>query len=869
METEVEVVEYTPKSALDRVLKKEKNKNSKNQEEKKEVVDSDQDQQTTLESQGQELLWVEDDDDEESGPNSPAPRITPTKRKGFFKRLGNKKSNTPQKKKNAAGQKTPDGKVVLLPTAPKNVQKEAARKAHRARELLKEALLLDETSGERNAKLKEAFAEAASARRLLDPNMEIGDTSTGEKEALEASRILTNTGQEKVNARKEEDTEKKKTVEPPAAAAAVINDEAAATDRQTSDKAEPKPSRTFTQFAADQSESARRFLESMLPEFLDEAVSDDEEDEAEKENNVNKANPKVEDTVPSEIEEDPEVLEIERKAAIAAEDAERRRRAEEKHAAITRVVQESNTMISTLGFDNTFLQDNDTLTIDSLNEFLDAPMSAEEKSPRATPQSASISKTERGVVEPPTGPVVETPGVVETPTDPAPTTKQRSFGFLSRVRSKKKKSDGTRAYALLTTPRQRSGKVDRCVATVVPPSDENEPSITEEEQRKMVQIQDIDRVTTNRLKSAIHQGGGEGETVASWDGVPRHGTAPVVLQAKNKSLGVLPPKKAFEETSPRDPEDVQPKFVSAPKLDARSMTYKSYDQLADGEALEDVASQAGALTDKYETLEAISVDEANPAEPEPKRLLKRLFSRKTKKPTEEVSKELKEKEVSTPEANRGVPIVSIEDGPTSTTESDDPAEEQLKNNFSAMTDDSYLLAAGEADKYTAVSDLEDDVHEEARKRLNHSRPIITDVDYMPEKPNVPSGIRQVFSWGGGKNGGVNNEEAAKPTYAEVDGEGVVLANEADIVSAIEAPTPRQAELEEQIDITRSVTNDCGVKRSDSFEKELEATTEKNAKQRELHVAAAASTAASKPNVTKPKKKRFGGLFKKKASAAAQ
>lgn len=861
METEVEVVEYTPKSALDRVLKKEKNKKSKNQEEKKEVVDSDQDQQTTLESEGQELLWVEDDNEEEERePKSPTPRITPTKRKSFFKRLGNKKSGTPQKK-NATVQKAPDGKVVLLPTAPRNVQKEAARKAHRARELLKEALLLDETSGDRNAKLKEAFAEAASARRLLDPNMEIGETSTGEKEALEASRILTGTGQEKMNARREEDTEKKKAVEPPAAAAAAVIDGKAATDRQTSEKTEPKASRTFTQFAADQSESARRFLESMLPEFLDEAVSDDEEDEAGKENNVNRANSKVEDAVPSVIEEDPEVLAIERKAAIAAKDAERRRRAEEKHAAITRVVQESNTMISntmisTLGFDNTFLQDNDTLTIDSLNEFLDAPMSTEEKSPSATPQSATISKTERGVVE--------TAGVVETPTGSAPTTKQRSFGFLSRVRSKRKKSDGTGAYALLTTPRQRSGKVDRCVATIVPPSDESEPNLTEEEQRKMVKIQDVDRVTTNRLKSAIHQGGGEGETVASWDGVPRHGTAPVVLQAKNKSMGVLPPKKAFEETSPRDPEDVQPTFVSAPKLDARSMTYKSYDQLADGEALEDVASQAGALTDKYETAEAISVDEANPAKPEPKRLLKRLFSRKTKKPTGEVPKELKEKELSTLEANRGVPIVSIEGGPTSTTESDDPAEHQLKNNLSAMTDDSYLMAAAEADKYTAVSDLEDDVHEEARKRLNHSKPIITDLDYMPEKPNLPSGIRQVFSWGGGKNGGDDNEEAAKPTYAEVDGEGVVLANEADIVSAIEAPTPRQAELQEQIDITRSVTNDCGVKRSDSFEKELEATAEKNAKQRELHVAAAASE-----QLSKPKKKLFGGLFKKKGSAAAQ
>jgi hypothetical protein len=131
-------------------------------------------------------------------------------------------------------------------------------------------------------------------------------------------------------------------------------------------------------------------------------------------------------------------------------------------------------------------------------------------------------------------------------------------------------------------------------------------------------------------------------------------------------------------------------------------------------------------------------------------------------------------------------------------------------------------------RYTALTDDEDQVHEAAQRRLTETKPIVTDVDFMPDKPTPVElrGIRSVFSWGVGKHS--EDPVLAKPNYVEVDGEDeakVILANKEEVLDAIKASV--RTEQINEIKLTRSETHDRGLTPSLSFVQEIAETKEKH------------------------------------------
>ena len=745
---ELEVVKVSPSAALDRALMKEKKKKKKKQSRQQQQQQQQQhsltqsQQDPEAESQGQELLWVEEDDVTNSNDTtSPHNTTAPHKKKGFL--LGKLRSTSTSTTKNK--KETSTTRVVLLPTptaatttttTPSTPLQQATLKAKQARELLDQAVQVDsqQTHEEREEILKQAICAAKEARRLVDPQQDPTEQATEQQTIRDATLAISSSNDKQDTAAFCFSPKKKKTDESP----------------------------------YDHAEQARRCLESMLPDFLDEAVSEDDESQQLVPPEDQQQQQKTKDTAESKKEEkhvDKTHVPDRKQRAVEQEDSKQRtdeqeqeqdedvrqRAAAEKHATISRVVQQNNTM-STLGFDNTYMNADTLLTINSLNAFLDGEGTVENTSPT----------------------------MMITATDEKDTkTKKSKFALFGKHKNKK----GAVAVAAVAAAASNDVKVDRFQPTILPAGGE-ELEVPDPDNTRMVQIQNINRVTGSRLEAAMY----DDASVASWDGVPKH----------NDAYGSEP---HHGNNMPRDNTKMQPQFVAAPKLPPGLMNQKSWEDLVDGASLADVAS----LPDEK------IIDEL----PSPERVAESpkqrfgLFGRKKKKSSAVCSAE--------PSTNTTKSQPAAEDPP-----------DDLPNNVSLLSESSSfrLTDGGVPDRYTAaVADDEDFGHDEAQKR-NDRNP--SDVDLlMPHKPVAVDGIRQVFSWDDKQH----TIAVAKPSYVEVmdDGEGdeakVVLANKEQVVTAIEAS--RRMEPPAAIKITSSMTNDL-VKPTDSFLEEMHESKDKNA-----------------------------------------
>jgi hypothetical protein len=540
-----------------------------------------------------------------------------------------------------------------------------------------------------------------------------------------------------------------------------------------------------------------------LPDFLNDTVSEDDEEGGQ---NAPKALMKENDE--------------RRRAAEEKREEIKRRREEEQREAIARVVQQNNT-ISTLTFQD---RDEETLTINSLNEFLDGPLSPETKS-KSTPKNAEpriVSSVPSYQHEQVRKALKEKAGAKDTKT-------KSSYGLFRRSREKELGKTGeaviTSAGAVAAVNKSKkkeklsSRKVDRFVATVLPPEDEI--PVAAEDVESLASAREIDRNTGSRLETAIQDE--DGASVTSWDGVPLHGGyAPPAQKKKMKAATVTQP---IQRTKPRDHTKIQPQFIKAPKIDARIMTRESWDSLAAGDtSLDEVVSLAD-----------VGATDPNSSSKGSRSKSKRffVFGRRAKEDRSPVTN------ITTGNIIEPSPMVSNAAGADSCEDSTHQGQDEDTakptndaNNISALSDDSLVNMDGDADKYTDMYDEEDEVSKQAKERLESEKPIAVDVDIMPEKPQTGSFLRQVFSWDARR--AKNN--VVEPSFVEVDDDGdetrVVLANKDEVVESLQVPkgTSYSSGI---VNVERTKSDADQMKLSRTFMEEMEAAKEISCQNRGL------------------------------------
>jgi len=430
-------------------------------------------------NEGQELLWLEKEEENASTGKT-------RKRLRFFTRF--------RWRKGRRVQNTEKAKVLVLTTNTSQIvspiignndeksisrRKEAAAKAESARRLLEEALSypvesMDENEEDKRTQiLMSAFSEAIEARKIMESEDEddvelMHNKLIGEKEALESARLISVLSREGGEGRIEVETEKP--------------DVADCSEQKT----ESKTLGEIILAANEHAETARCYLESMLPEFLDEAVSDSEDSEVHRKKSVSrrskrknknrrnqpgktkgqsrkdsKENGKKHDKksgapltyLPAsnfyrkrykmiDHEEEEEVVDVQ------DINTELKRREAEKVAIIARVIQQNESLISTLGFDNTF----ENMTITTLNEFMDAPIF-----------------TKKGVKLP----------ILRTQDDG----------------SSKKNSKAKVLAIRLSSPRRR--KMKQFVATM------NDTEISKKDKKKLKEIENLDRLVDAAVEEKL------------------------------------------------------------------------------------------------------------------------------------------------------------------------------------------------------------------------------------------------------------------------------------------------------------------------------------------------------------------------------
>ncbi|KAI2502299.1 hypothetical protein MHU86_12188 [Fragilaria crotonensis] len=529
-------------------------------------------------------------------------------------------------------------------------------------------------------------------------------------------------------------------------------------------------------------------------------------------------------------------------------DAETKRRAAERQAAIARGVQPNNTMpsvgfdntfqngetISTLGFDNTF-QNEDSLTINSLNAFLDAPMSgtAENSLGRNVPDQPNSAGAGGGAVEPDVDdPEIQFGGAPIVSIGPAmdkePSTgkqQEPKFGLFRRNHktSKSQQKKGTTTATRAT--------VDRFMPTTIAPVGDDElDAIDPEIQQQLVHIQDIERVTGDRLQAALQR------TQAA--------AKANIAMARRNGDGTFGQSGINDPTTRgvfyRDPTTVQPEFVDAPIIPPGILTQKSWEDLADGASLASVTSLPDQRTEKEVP---IIVPERASSFAHRKRF--GLFRRKTTsrtprlpRATESSSQRKKQsekesKDIVSPASWQEV----VARDATAATSGEDPADDHGFNvtvlNGNDDDNSSPTAAYGERDRYAVLVD-----DQEGQAIVDNDREA-NDVVNPPVLGVAPKGIRGAFSWDAGKHS--ESISGAKPSFVEVDGEDeakVVLANKEEVLESIQAPV--RVQPSEDIKTIRSMTNDAEISPSASFVEQMAEAKEANAKQR----AGAAATTPS-------------------------
>ncbi len=887
-EEQLEVVKVSPSTALDRALLKEK---KKHQHQRKDSHPNRQENDylnintaTTnandlLESQGQELLWIEDGDKD---------NVNNTKKgSGLLGSFRSSKSLPQQirfygRHKNSKPKETTARVVVVADPAQKATATttatmtstntttndrlhQAAAKAQEARDLLDQALVPLHSPIERNNMLRKAFSTAVEARILVDPNLhkesknnakrnnayhELEQSkSLGEEEALEASRIISiMSGQQHLVDGTEESKPKQRRKHARRAATPVNH-----CSQSTS-----LPFDTLLKLANQHAEAARQYLESMLPFFQDQAEEDAVYCRSQSNRNVtnNRDSQIISSTPNNEYDHAAQrpgnnmPQEIQAGIPNVVIDEETKRRAAERHAAIARGVQQNNTMpslgfdntfqngdtISTLGFDNTF-QNEDSLTINSLNAFLDAPMSgtAENSLGKAVPDQPNSGGGE-------VAPNVENPEhQLDAPIlsigpacEKVPSTgKQREskFGLFRRNKTTKVQHKKGR----------RTTKVDRFIPTTITPvCDDEQDGFDPETRQQLVHIQDIERVTGDRLQAAMQK------TQAA-----AKANAALILRGRGHGLGEMGVNDpATRGVYYRDPTMVRPHFVDAPKIPPGILNQKSWEDLADGASLEDVTSLPDATSLPDQTTEnklPIKV----PARASSFVHLRRfgLFGRKSSKgprlqratetnpQKKESGKEVTDKDdyISPP----SWPEV-VGHGATAATSGEDPADDHAYKVIVLNGDDdnsSPTATYSERDRYAVLVD--DQECQGTVDNEQDQQPATEPEDSMRIAPATvqQKGISGAFSWDAGKHG--ENAFGAKPSFVEVDGEDeakLVLANKEEVLQSIEAPV--RVQPTEDIKTIRSMTNDAEVGPTTSFMEQMAEAKQASAKQR---AAAAAIT----------------------------
>lgn len=378
------------------------------------------------EEYGQELLWIEDQEQphdvqeflyvDNVDPVTTQTSSSSSRRKKKTKKLFQRFFFS----KKAAIQSP---RVAVVDSTTPTQHDLARQKAAHARQLLEEALSSEDSSDENDDRIQFAFDEALDARRMV--------SSTEEEEEDENMwKIQQKLGQEE-------------------AQQAVKNKKKNANNTPTS----------IIQAAEQHAEQARIYLESMLPEFLNHAVSSNSSGE-------------VAASPPTKQQQPPPPAKTKKST--------RQQTPRQREELIARVVQENQTQaaspaISTLGFDNTF----DTK---SLGDIMDNP---------STPQSKeTLSKLLKK--------------------------KQQQ----KQQQQKQQIAAAAASSQPLTSPARRL-RIQKFVATVGPA--EAEVPLTEADKMKLEEIQQLDQLVDGRLaKAAAAEDDDDACSLSSYHGVPLH-----------------------------------------------------------------------------------------------------------------------------------------------------------------------------------------------------------------------------------------------------------------------------------------------------------------------------------------------------------
>eukprot|EP00547_Thalassionema_nitzschioides_P001511 CAMPEP_0194205880 /NCGR_PEP_ID=MMETSP0156-20130528/5057_1 /TAXON_ID=33649 /ORGANISM="Thalassionema nitzschioides, Strain L26-B" /LENGTH=699 /DNA_ID=CAMNT_0038932265 /DNA_START=130 /DNA_END=2225 /DNA_ORIENTATION=+ len=433
------------------------------------------------EEEGQELLWIEDreqitegqelvyvnNDDQHSNRNNYA--IVKKKMKN-----NNKKKGKINLRRFFSPRHPKQRQVAIVPHDENDTNHQLAlQKATHARQLLQEALSsTDDNDENRDATANLAFTEAMDARRLLSADDDDDDDeelkwletkALGEKEAQQAIRNGKKTGQEQNNNN-------------------------------------PLSPNSMMQAAEQHAEQARKYLESMLPEFLSAVSSSDSGGDAAAAAAVsnNKARKKQNNNLRS------------------PKSKTRKQTPRQREELIARVVQENNhgamasPAISTLGFDNTF----DTK---SLGDIMDGPST--------TPQSKE--------------------------------TLSKMLQHMKQQKKKQEQQTNTKsteqpASQQLTSPARRA-RIEKFVATVVP----GEAELTPADKTKLHEIQQLDQLVDGRLTAAAEDD--DACSLSSYHGVPQHDLNRPDARTSGKRLPQQQPTFVTVGTRVK----VQPQLLSA------------------------------------------------------------------------------------------------------------------------------------------------------------------------------------------------------------------------------------------------------------------------------------------------------------------
>jgi len=232
---------------------------------------------------------------------------------------------------------------------------------------------------------------------------------------------------------------------------------------------------------------------------------------------------------------------------------------------------EVSTIMSTLGFDNTF-DNGDALTITSLNEIMDGPITPVMASQKQTPVSTSQKQT----------PVVASQKKVE----------EEKKGPFSMFRKRTKRNKEVTSANIdpkvdnKKPVKPEKNEVRYFEAKIVGDGeDEKEPDPLFD-LAELEKIRNAEERTGSKLKEALAMD--RTGSLQSWDGVPLHDEpeilAPDEIRRDQKKDPMQPSEKGnLSSLPPRNPADLMPKFVPAPKGDPAILTARSWSLLKEEE----------------------------------------------------------------------------------------------------------------------------------------------------------------------------------------------------------------------------------------------------------------------------------------------